>query len=473
MKKSLSIIFFIIFVQICKAMDSKKNYSPNELKEDLNYLFQKIENVHPNPYEYTSLKIICEKRKYIESSITQAITKLEIWRIVAPLLSTLQCNHIYLYFLNSEIKKYNKKGGKFFPLNIFIINNELYIKEKTAKKLENISGKLLSINLQSTQQILEKMHNLVGFGKSSEIIISENFAYYLWLICGISNNFKIKYISKNDKQEHFFTHAGISLNELNKSIDKPKFFNYYNITNKQIGIVQIKTFAHEKKEEFKSFLFDTFKKIRKDKIKDLIIDIRKNGGGSDYNGRLLFNYINDKPYMQLKRTERKSSKEYRKLHKWVHNIKWYNILFHPKYIGMLFEKNGSIICETKKIVKPDNNDFLYKGNIYLLISSRTSSAAMDFAAAFKHYKMGTIIGKETEGSLVEYSNCVPFTLPKTKLEGVIASQKAICVGAKDDGHGVIPDYEVIPSIDDVYNGTDRVMEFTKEFIEKRRKSNNN
>ena len=471
MNKFLLIIFLIIFVQICRAMEPEKKYTIKEIKEDLDYLLKKLENIHPNPYIYTSRAIICEKRKNIENSITQVISKIEFWRKIAPFLSSLQCNHIYSYSLNSEINKYNNLGNKFFPFNVIILNNELHLIENDVYNYERVSGKILSINSQSYKIIIKKMSNIIGDKRNTKNLISEAFTYYLWLVCGISNDFKIEYISNKDNKKYFFTNTGVLLEKLNKK--QSKIFDYYTIKNIKVGVLQIKTFLHEKKEIFKAFLFDKFKEIKEKGAKDLIIDIRKNTGGSDYNGRLLFNYITDKPYLEIERGEQKVSKVYKELYKRAFNINWYNILLYPDYIKMLFVKDGAIIRENNKLVKPANNEFLFKGNLYLLTSSQTSSAAMDFAAAFKYYKMGTIIGEETGGSLIEYSNGIPFTLPNTKLEGIIASQKSICVGAKDDGHGVIPDYEVIPSIDDVYNGTDRVMEFTKEFIEKRRKSNNN
>ena len=245
-----------------------------------------------------------------------------------------------------------------------------------------------------------------------------------------------------------------------------KICNYHIITNNHIGIIQINSFVNTKKE-FNSFLFNTFKEIRETGIKNLIIDIRKNGGGSDRVGDLLFNYITDKPYLQHTKAEYKLSEEYMDAYKKYLNIKWYNIFFHPEYIKYSLKKKGAFICEkSKKERKPNNNKLLFNGNIYLLIGSSTCSAAMDFAAAFKYYKMGIVVGKETGGALIEHSNAIPFILPNTQLQGMVASHKAFAIGAKNDGHGVIPDYEVVPSIDDVYNGTDRVMEFTKELIEK-------
>ena len=76
-------------------METEKLYIVKEIKEDLDYLFQKIENIHPNPYKYVHKKEILNKRKELEDGIKNTITKLEFWRKFASLLSSFQCNHIY------------------------------------------------------------------------------------------------------------------------------------------------------------------------------------------------------------------------------------------------------------------------------------------------------------------------------------------------------------------------------------------
>ena len=235
----------------------------------------------------------------------------------------------------------------------------------------------------------------------------------------------------------------------------------------------MKSFA-DSWEIFKQYCENTFGQIQKDSVQTLIIDIRENGGGDSYNGDILFNYITDKPYLQIEQADYKISKNLKQ--KFRQRAKrrlghayyiFYPLLYiHPEPRKVFSKNNGEMVSYKIEPYKPDNNSFLFKGDVYLLTSQYTFSAAVDFASAFKCYNMGTIIGEETGGLTVSFIDIIRFTLPNTNLRFGVSDKRNINACGKEDGHGVIPDFEVKQTPEDREKGIDTVLEFTKELIKK-------
>lgn len=109
-----------------------------------------------------------------------------------------------------------------------------------------------------------------------------------------------------------------------------------------------------------------------------------------------------------------------------------------------------------------DNPLRFNGNVYLLTSNYTFSSATDFAWAFKYFRTGIIVGKETGGSTVCFGDLVGQILNNTKLKFGISWKKFYGYGASDeDVTGVIPDYQVDPK---------KAMDFTINLIKQRQET---
>ena len=97
----------------------------------------------------------------------------------------------------------------------------------------------------------------------------------------------------------------------------------------------------------------------------------------------------------------------------------------------------------EKLTEPYPKSERFDGKVYLLTSVRTFSSASSFTQAFKHYKIGKIVGQETGGWIVSYGDKIMSELPITKIPLSISTKKFYTVGATDeDLHGVKPDIEM-------------------------------
>jgi hypothetical protein len=76
----------------------QKTFTPAELKQDLDFLFTTLENIHPDLYHYTSRETLKAARLKVEQALNEPMTRLEFSRRVIPVVTLLRDGHTALTF---------------------------------------------------------------------------------------------------------------------------------------------------------------------------------------------------------------------------------------------------------------------------------------------------------------------------------------------------------------------------------------
>ena len=82
-----------------------KLISPNKLKEDVDFLFRTIEEVHPNMYAYTSKEELNPLREGLYENVKFPMNRLQFYKLVAPVVASLKNGHTFIFV------KYEGKSG--------------------------------------------------------------------------------------------------------------------------------------------------------------------------------------------------------------------------------------------------------------------------------------------------------------------------------------------------------------------------
>ncbi len=457
-------------------VDPGRKYSPAELQADFDYLFETLESVHPNLYAYVSRDEIDEAREQAKTELTDSLSVIDFWKSVAPVVARIGDGHTSLVFPYHFWKAYLENGGSIFPFDVRIKDQRLFITGNySADSTIAIGDEILSINGQPAGAVIDKMRLYVSGERTGfkNILLQKNFGPFLWALYDYGSTFGIEFDSRLEDVRSFGTVSGISWEEFkrskgnNSTETKKVFYSYTSFPDEKIGVIDFRAFVD--RAQFNNFLENTFTHIRENDIQYLIIDLRKNGGGDSRLGDALFNYITDQPYTQVTRMEIKTSKVLKSFVR-KRYVKWYFYpllplaIFQPQGRAILFSKNGTITSFEGTPRKPGENPLRFSGQTYLLIGPNTFSSANMFATAFKCYDMGVVIGEESGGLTVAYGDVVSFSLPNTGLRGGVSYKKFTHPCGREDGHGVIPDYEVKQDVQDTIDGIDTAMEFTRELI---------
>ncbi|WP_293790392.1 S41 family peptidase [uncultured Pedobacter sp.] len=433
---------------------------------------------------YTQFDSLCNLQKH---KIKDGMTALDFYQIVAPMVTYTKEGHCAIQ-TSEETSNYIRQHGQYFPFLVKILDKKVYILNDL--DLYKTKGMLISkINGNSIESILEKFltiepadgYNITSKYRWIETAFSK---YYLRFFEQQPIAFDLELVNpKTGEKINYNQIPALTFKQYGKFVAKEtKFIPNYNFkepaalkidTLNSTATLTVNTFSTNDytggRKGFKEFLAKSFQTIADRKIKHLIIDIRKNEGGAQAMEDHLMSYLVGQEYPKYKYAEIPSFTysfldytAYRDKKSRDDFEKELKAEFYRSTDGRYLDLPGKYKCDT-----PQTNYF--KGDLYILISGLSFSGGSEFAALAKNYTSARFIGEETGGGY--YGNTsgffIHYTLPNSKLTGRIPLIKFVVEEKQNGipfGHGVMPDHEVQPKIEEYLSGYDTEMEFVKGLI---------
>lgn len=457
MKKLTIIILCILSFPVFGQIDYTY-YSKAEVKQDLNFAFEKLTNIHPLFLDVNELSHYKNQFSKIKESVKDSMTQNEVYPLLAPLFSSLNDGHTGIIIPMEQCKEYTAAGGKSFPFFVDILNDSVFISFYCGKdsSLFQNGEQIREINGINATEIVKNMEPLFS-GKAintKQREIAKKFRFIIWMLYGFEDNYELL-IKDNQNTIKKMTVSGVTSTDFMKNIKRmPKSQkNYYDLEINQIAktaILKIKSFADL--NGFCVFADSAFQKINECKVQNLVIDIRNNGGGRSIVVDSLMNYLTNKNYAQYKKIEVRISPE----------LKEYYKRRYPDRLDWINEYNiDDLVVLDHNETSPINSSNYFDGNLFLLTNNSTFSAAATFAGVFKDLKMGTIIGEETGGTISYFGDFWFLSTPNSKIKFYVSPKQFIQYGGEEYDKGVIPDYIVSDTDNSIINYTYDLIE--KEF----------
>ncbi|PZU25285.1 MAG: peptidase S41, partial [Chryseobacterium sp.] len=166
----------ILFVLILSSCSSVRKHNeqrsscipPEELKEDVDYAYAKIKEMHPKLYWYIPKKQLDYKFDSLKQTIDQPLTPLEFYFKLQPVIASIKEGHLSLRipikkFTKKELKSLENKKGMFSRFEYYVTGEHLYIIENK-DSIENIKPgtEILKINDVPVPVYLKKYKNLIS-----------------------------------------------------------------------------------------------------------------------------------------------------------------------------------------------------------------------------------------------------------------------------------------------------------------------
>lgn len=170
------------------------------------------------------------------------------------------------------------------------------------------------------------------------------------------------------------------------------------------------------------------------KAKGLVLDVRRNGGGSSNHGFEVLSYLSPEPIIGAASFVRNE-----------------DIFMQAQGAGPRFRWTA-LSSGDKKYRSPHPQ--VFSGPVAVLTSAQTFSAAEDFAVAFRGMRRGLIIGEATGGST---GQPLFFDLPGGGTGRICIKRDTYQDGSPFVGVGVLPDIEAHPTIASVRANADPVL----------------
>lgn len=481
------IVLLIILTTSCTisrntGFSPERKFPVEKMQKDFVILREIYEKSHPGIYWYTPKDSIDYFFGKSFSSIKDSLTEPQFKNLLSQTIQHIQCGHSSTkysfkyddYIFNSRLPQ--------FPLQLKVLNDSLICLFNAHRKDSLLYRGALIKNIDgfTAKQIIDTISSTLSTDGVSMNFkyqqITNNFPYYYATVFGIKKEYSVEfnnkdgitttillkaYDPKNDSTRRTLI-ASVpekSKRQLRKEKQQRTFSISIDTVNK-LAVLNVNNFSSSlKKRQIKK----AFKKIRTLHIQNIAVDLRINGGGFINKSIYLAKYLKASPFRFMDSVIAVRKK-----------------LTHPEYIRQRFIYNIGLWWTAKK-GSDGNYHFRYyehhffklkepnhfKGKIFLITGGNTFSAASLFVASLKGQPNVTVLGEETGGGY--YGNNGVFipdiVLPNTHIRvrlplfRIVNNRSFI-----KDGHGVIPDIVVTPSIQTIMKNIDPKMEKVTKLI---------
>lgn len=433
-----STYFIFLFLLFSSSSFGQSNtpFSKEEVQEDLKFLYQSLTEAHYNPYAYTTEQEFDSTYEAVKSAIRKdSFTLLEATNLFQRLISVINNGHTEIDFPGQSYGEYAYAGGTVFPLEIAFEYDKPLVRKNWSNN-DNIKtgSEILSINGIPMADMLSKIYPQISaerpYFKNVKIELY-SFPRYYWQVFGKQDHFEVE-IRSNNKIKKYALKA-INLIEdyemkrtevLNAEM-KLKFFErsaYLNPGN----------FSGDE-QQYRHFIDSAFVEIKEKKSKNLIIDLRNNGGGDNSFSDYLVSYFADEPFKWNSSFTLKTSKFLKE------HVRKNNDTTDVYFQEILRHKNGEIYNYEFPEYSPQPKKKRFRGKVYVLVNRQSHSQAAVTAAQIQDYKFGTVVGEETGDYPSLYASQFTYMLPNTGIAVKASKGYIVRVNGSTEKQGVIPD----------------------------------
>ncbi len=442
-----------------------KKFKVNELKEDFQLLERCLREGHPALFRYTGNERIKELFDSIYNSISRPMTEKEFHRFTARTVASIRCGHTQTRpsLDYSEFVKYRKF---FLPVQTVFMGDQLVVLNSLQDSSLLRGAEILSFNGRSVREIAKTLMPLIeadGYIQTyKNKIFGQNFSELYNTYYENSDSFTLTVKNaKGDVEEKMI--PGTSFSEFNQ-LNVVKTPNQFSIIKPGIGILKVGSFMDQPGLDFKTWIRDTFATIEKGSVENLIVDLRDNRGGRDDYAIYLYSFL-----------ARQRFAYHTSLHASTDNFSFLSHTDQDSSLNRTMQKITSrdslgrfVLRDSHPTLgKHETSQPSYGGKVYFLINGNTFSAASDFAAICQQNQIGTFIGEETGGAAIGNTSNgdLLLTLPNSKIRITIPIFMITnAVYGAIPGRGVLPDYPVRYTTEDVAAMIDKDLNFTLDII---------
>lgn len=465
------IIFCVLF--FCAACFSKQNKGSGELidaralKEDLSILLTTLKESHPGLYWYSTQAGIDSLFDNANAVIKHGMTKLEFFKLMMLVVAGIKCSHTSIRLPANIHNEMAQSFTKLLPFEFYFQDEKGFIR-RSFNSSNHHGEEVVSINGTPIKQILEKLMAGIpadGYNRTfkynilSRGMMTEGHALHY----GDTAIYLIDIKDKDGKLQTIQVNAASPQQVRATTINSLPIFSLD--YRDSIALLSINSFVINTRS-FTDSITAIFQTIKEKNVRGLIIDLRQNGGGNNENVSTLYSFIAPSPFRHLRQAEMLGKPL-------THAVHISNARSIDNY-SRNHEQDGRFIVNESyvgtRMTNPQER-FAFSGDVVVLASGNTVSAASEFVAIFHYLQRGKIVGEETGGCYYGSTggNYLNLRLPNSELEVRIPTIRIFTAVDEDyirqpKGRGTFPDYPIIPGIEDILGGKDVQMEKALEIL---------
>ena len=479
-------LFFGVSTMAQKKLANAPKIAPAKLLQDLQTLHKVLEQNHPSMYWYTpkdSMDI------YFSAALAAVKDSMSVWAfrtVVASYLANIKCGHTSVLFSPKLTKLYAAYKYPQFPLQLkvwkdsAVVIGNLYTKDSILKRGTIVTA----INQLPIKPLVDSIYSIISTDGNSinfkSQVLTNNFSG--WYKARFGNTDSLYQISYIDSAGHAKTTSIAAYvppkpkkDSLSKSnvvssktkTPKPAPIKKWTLLVDSTANTAFMNLSSFSGKGFRKFIRRSFRTIKNRGVKNLVIDLRSNGGGEIKNSTLLTQYISDHSFKIADSVVAKN----RGIRK-IPMSSYLDVMGYALAKVMISKKasdGGFHINRYEKHYYQPVTKNHFDGHVYILQGGFTFSASTLFTSPLIKQKNVTIVGEETGGGY--YGNSailIPnIKLPHSKLLFRLPLYRMVMDKTRPKGGGVIPNVLVEPSSYAIKLGVDNKLEAVKKMIQEK------
>ena len=441
--KSLSIIVLLFM----SAHSFSQPFTSQQVTEDLAYLIESIKTYNPGLNRYNPDFDV--EAKQILNTVDGECDVFTYFQLVSAIVTASNEGHYHVGSWDDVVLKgFLDNVYTYLPLSIKILDGNLYVWYDLSEENALSRGdEIVSINGKSAEEILNLLKRYVHADGSINTYFEKQaesgFAWMYYMYIEQSESFTIRIRRYSDGSESEVKLAPLTVKKRNENLvtrypekantsNQTSLDDLYTFTQEDdYALLTLKSFDYRLVDEFKveadKLYEDIFTELKKRQTQNLIVDLRGNTGGR--------NELADEmiPFILKSRTDAFMKK----------SVSWHG---REKTYGF-----------------PRKSDLAFEGRIYCLVDGKTYSAGATLARYLKEYGEAIFIGEETGSRYEGYvaGSAEAVNLPNSNIRISIPRYLTYYPTSSiqtTSNRGLMPDYTVKPTLHDVIEEKDVVMQ---------------
>ena len=455
MNRYLLIIFFLG----AHSVFAQKKFSVQQLREDIELYKKVADQLHPGFLYQNYDKEVNDVFEKIKNNLTDSLTITDFFKKFNVLVQSYGDLHTY-----ASYKKQYSELKYALPFSAYSSDKKIWVTHSYNSSL--IPGdEIISINEKSVSSIIDEMTKYTinpdrAINPTNVFEIRHTFTVLYGAYFNLSetadltimrdgkllrlNIQQLKQGEKGFKETSSFNHI---VKQIYKTNDEEIQWQVIDsVKSVYLKIHSFDSFIKHMKTEKRIFNY-----LAENNTRNLIIDVRDNPGGNYMLAGFLIEYIADKPFylvdssIIIKKNKIELDKKL---------IKQYT---RYRFGLTKDEKRNIYFLKTYKFKPRKKHN--YNGKVVLLINAQSMSTASILAGYFKNNGNAVIIGEETGNNYCAFcaGGKIMFELPNSRMRAQIPLNLLYMeVNEKNNSckNGVIPDVEILESINDRINNRD-------------------
>jgi hypothetical protein len=347
--------------------------------------------------------------------------------LLAPITAEIGCMHTATWMPG---RFFNASSENMFPLKIKLIDDYIVVTGSYNNTEEILRGSIIQeINGMSATSVIQQLRTITSADACNPYFkdaqLSRRFSMFFASSFGFPEKYMVKYALPGRKTSEIKILTPSNIEAVRNVV-----FAHFNspplklkiMEKKSTAILTIETFIYyDKVDYFRHFMDSSFHLIKKKNIRNLILDLRGNGGGDPFCAVILLSYLQKEPV---------------------------------PYFAEPYGRYDDLALPVS--LARDH----FTGNLYTLIDGSCGSTNGHFCALLKYHKIGKFVG--TPGGSTFKCNAgknTEFNLDNSQIIITLGrSTYAAAVNGMDKRAPIMPDILVKETYNDFLANRDKYLE---------------